>query len=238
MRYNRFISNFDLSQKTLQIFDRDFLHQLKNVLRLNVGQEIILVDGRGQEAAAKIMEYSQDFVAAEILAVKQNQNEPVRRVVLYCAVLKKENFELVAQKATEVGVSEIVPIITEHTVKTGLKYDRLRKIIKEAAEQSDRGIMPVLREAIDFGEAIVSAKINSANLLFDPSGAKFWISDIQNLAPDEHVRVGIFIGSEGGWSEQEMQEAEETGFKIVSLGKLTLRAETAAIVAAYLACHR
>ena len=86
---------------------------------------------------------------------------------------KKENFELVVQKAVEIGVKEIIPIITKRTVKLNLKYDRLEKIIKEAAEQSGRGILPILRKAMDFKKAIEEAEQNNINLFFDISGKKF-----------------------------------------------------------------
>ncbi len=242
MRLHRFFGDFDLAptpnlvwglkQKSLQISDRDFLHQTRDVLRLKKGEEIILVDGRGQEAEAKIIEYNKDFVAVEVLAIKQNQNEPGRRVLLYCSILKREHFELVAQKATEVRASEIVPIICQYTVKTGLKYDRLRKIIKEAAEQSGRGILPILHEALIFSEAVKEAENNNINLFFDRRGEKFTTCHVVNLKKN---KIGVFIGPEGGWSKEEIAAAKKAGFKIASLGKLTLRAESAAIVAVYLA---
>ncbi|MDD2753412.1 MAG: 16S rRNA (uracil(1498)-N(3))-methyltransferase [Candidatus Portnoybacteria bacterium] len=237
MRLNRFFGDFDLAQKTLRISDGDFLHQVKNVLRLGAGEEIILVNGQGKEASAKIAQYGKDFVEVEILEVKENENEPERQVILYCAVLKRENFELVVQKAVEAGVSEIVPVISRCTVKTGLKYDRLKKIIKEAAEQSGRGIIPVLREAISFNDALAGAKENTANILFDASGTKLLMSDINNLVQQEKEQVGIFIGPEGGWSGEEIGAARGAGVKLISLGKLTLRAETAAMVASYLVCR-
>lgn len=187
---------------------------------------------QGREAIARIMDYGKDFVAVEVQSVKDNQNEPAGRVILYCSILKRENFELAVQKAVEAGASEIAPIICERTVKTGLKYDRLRKIIKEAAEQSGRGKVPVLREAMDLKEAIVAAAENKVNFLFDHSGDNFVLSDSTKLSPAS--RVGVFIGPEGGWSDFELDLARQRGFKIASLGKLTLRAETAAIVATYL----
>lgn len=237
MRLNRFFGDFDLEQKTLRISSGDFLHQVKNVLRLEKGEEIILADGRGKEASAKITEYGKDFIEVEISEIGENGNEPDKRIILYCSILKRENFELVAQKAVEVGVSEIVPTISGRTVKTGLKYDRLQKIIKEAAEQSGRGIVPVLREAMKFNDALAGAKENAENILFDMSGPKFVISDITNLGQRQKSQVGIFIGPEGGWSGEEISAAKGEGFQIASLGKLTLRAETAAIVASYLACQ-
>lgn len=232
MRQNRFFGKFDLTQKSLQITNRDFWHQVKNVLRLGEGEEIILVDERGQEATAKITEHGNNSIAVEILEVKLNQNESSRRVILYCSILKRENFELVAQKATEVGVNEIVPIICEHTVKTGLKYERLQKVIKEAAEQSGRGILPILHELINFSQAVKQAQQNDRNFLFDLAGEKFTQSECVHL---RQKTIGIFIGPEGGWSDFEIDLARQRGFVITSLGKLTLRAETAAIVAGFLA---
>jgi len=237
MRLNRFIGNFDLKQKTLQIFDRDFLHQAKNVLRLSVGEKIVLVDGQGREAIVKITKYGEDFIAAEVCEVKKNKNEPERRIILYCSILKRENFELAVQKSVEAGVREIIPIICQRTVKTGLKYDRLQKIIKEAAEQSGRGIVPIMGKTTNFKKAIADASENNLNILFDSSGVKLLMSDINSLTQQENARAGIFIGPEDGWSEEEINAAKEAGFKIVSFGKLILRAETAAIVGTYLVCN-
>ena len=143
-------------------------------------------------------------------------------------VLKKENFEWAVQKAVEVGVKEITPIITARTVKLGLNKDRLKKIIKEAAEQSGRGILPKLNEAIIFDEAIKSAKENDLNLFFNIGGKNVQHS-MSNIS-----KIGIFIGPEGGWDEEEIKKAQSSnGFTIVGLGKTILRAETAAVIASY-----
>src|SRR6185503_3112201 len=93
-----------------------------------------------------------------------------REVTLYCSILKKENFELVCQKATEVGAYAICSIIAERTVKTGLNRPRLEKIIKEAAEQSGRSSLPILLEPMSFPEALSSSKANDLNVLFDKEG--------------------------------------------------------------------
>jgi len=208
------------------------LHQIKNVLRLGTGEEIILVNGQSQEAIVKIITYGKDFVSAEIQTVRENKNEPERRVILYCSILKRENFELVVQKATEVGVSAIVPVICEHTIKTGLKKERLVKIIKEAVEQSGRGMVPDLSEPISFEQAVKEAQQNDENFFFDPSTSFRVDFDFK-----KKKTVGLFIGPEGGWGNFEIDLVRQRGFKMVSLGKLTLRGETAAIVASYLACQ-
>jgi len=234
MRLNRFISDFDLKGQDLSVFDKDILNQIKNVLRLKSGNQILLADGKANEALAEIVEFGNDFFRVKLLRKESNNNEPAREVILYCSILKRENFELVVQKATEVGVAEIRPLICERTIKSGFKKERLAKIIKEAAEQSGRGVLPVLREPMDFSQAVRQAQQNNRNFLFDPSGEKLLMSDINSL---KQKTVGIFIGPEGGWSDFEIDLIRQREFKIMNLGKLILRAETAAIVAAYIACN-
>ena len=239
MRLNRFIGNFDLSKKEVSVNDADFINQAKNVLRLKYGDKLILCDGNLNEAVAEIVNLNKEFVELKILETYKNQNEPAspaggpeRNVILYCPILKKENFEWAVQKAVEVGVREITPIITARTVKLGLNKDRLEKIIKEAAEQSGRGILPRLNEAIDFDEAIKSAKENDLNLFFNIGGKNVQHS-MSNIS-----KIGIFIGPEGGWDEEEIKKAQSSnGFTIVGLGKTILRAETAAVIASYLSLN-
>lgn len=216
-------------QGFLQIHDQKIVRQIRSVLRLSAGEKILLADGRGREALATIVKLTNRSVAVELERIIDNENEPTKHVVLYAAILKRENFELVVQKATEIGIKEIVPLITRRTVKLALKHDRLEKIIREAAEQSGRGMVPKLHQPMEFEEAITRAK--GRHILFDVSGqildSSFQISD----------SLGTWIGPEGGWEASEIEKALSFKFQVLSLGKLTLRAETAAIVAAYLAVH-
>lgn len=233
MRLHRFLGNFDFSKKHLKITDNDLINQVKNVFRLNAGNEIILTDGKEDDALCKILSLTKDSLEVEVTGVRKIEKEPPVDAVLYCSILKKENFELVTQKATEIGVKEIVPIITKHTIKLGLKEARLQKIIKEAVEQSGRGVMPELKKPMLFKQAVDSAKSNDINLFCDESGASI------GNATARQKRIGIFIGPEGGWDEEELEFInnlpKESNFKIINLGPLTLRSETAAIIASYLA---
>lgn len=235
MHIHRFVGKFDFSGRFLMIGDSDILNQIKNVLRLKKGDYIILSDGQLKEAKAKIINIGKSDLELEIIEVEKNRNEPTVQVILYCSVLKKDNFEWVAQKATEIGVKEIVPIVCEHTVKTDLNFPRLKKIIQEAVEQSERGETPGVKEIINFPDAIISAKSNFLNLFFDRPGRFF--SDVKFDTSRDDLTIGIFIGPEGGWTEQEFRMAEENDIEIISLGKSNLRAETAAIIASYLAVH-
>ncbi len=211
----------------------EVVNQIKKVLRLKIGEAVLLCDGKLSEAEAVIVEINRDFIRLNVQRVYKNDNEPDKNVILYCAILKKENFELVVQKATEVGILEIVSLITARTVKLDIRQDRLEKIIKEAAEQSGRGIVPILHEPINFEKAVSNTDKNNINFLFDSSGAGFgnWKLEIGNCA------VGVWVGPEGGWHPNELEIAKKSGFKIISLGKTTLRAETAAIIGSYLAIH-
>lgn len=229
MKPHRFIGNFNLKTGNLELKDKELFNQMRNVLRLEVGDEVMLCDGKLNEARVKIIGFRKDSIEFNILEKWQNQNEPERHVVLYCSILKKENFELVVQKATEIGVSEIVPVIAARTVKLDVRKNRLEKIIKEAAEQSGRGIVPVLHDPVDFKKAIDLAVKDSLNILFDSSG-----SSLNSLVTNHWSLVTIFIGPEGGWTSEELEAVKIADFEIISLGKLTLRAETAAIIASYI----
>lgn len=188
-----------------------------------------MCDGKGNEALVEVGDINKKRVSVLVVERYQNQNEPERKVILYCSLLKRENFDLVVQKATEIGVAEIQPLILKRTIKSNMKRERLERIIKEASEQSGRGVLPVLHDPISLKESIEQAKSNEVNLFFHLSAEKFSSDLIQNTSS-----VGLFIGPEGGWESSEVELAKESGLQIVSIGKLTLRGETAAIVASFL----
>lgn len=232
MKIHRFILDFDASDSKIIITDREFINQVRSVLKLKKGENIILSDGKSNEALVNIASISSNEVSLEVEKVFQNISEPNKDVVLYCSILKKENFEWVVQKATEVGVKEIIPLISQRTIKLDFKQERLEKIIKEAVEQSGRGFIPQLHKLKTFEQAIDDSKNNDLNLFFDIQG-----DDIKNLNGVDSKRIGVFVGPEGGWDDQEIKLAKENGFNAVSLGKLTLRGETAAIIASYLSAN-
>ena len=230
MKIHRFIIDKDLDAKKLEIADQELFNQFNNVLRLSIGSRITVSDGKGREALAQITSLNKGSVSLELQEAVKNNNDPLRYVILYCSLLKRENFELVVQKATEVGVREIFPVITERTVKFNVKMERLQKIMKEAAEQSGRGVLPKISEPIRFGQAMEHGKHNDLNWFLDISGLPLK-KGLVSLKP----RLGVFVGPEGGWTGKELVSAKGDKFKVINLGKLTLRAETAAVVASYLA---
>ncbi|RJQ14342.1 16S rRNA (uracil(1498)-N(3))-methyltransferase [Candidatus Parcubacteria bacterium] len=231
MKQHRFIGNFDLSENKINLSDRALIHQIKDVLRIGIGDKIVLADGNLNEALVEITNMVANRLSVEVISRNKNNNESLKDVSLYCSILKRENFELVVQKTTEVGIKKIIPIITERTVKLNFNQGRLEKIIKEASEQSGRGIIPTLTQPVKFEDSLKESEENKANILFHEEGDFF---SQKNL--DRFSKIGIWIGPEGGWTTKEIKKAQENKFLVFGLGKLTLRAETAAIVASYLVC--
>ncbi len=228
MKTHRFIGDFDLKSGELIITDEEVVHQMWDVLKLRSGEEVILCDGQGMEAPATINERADRGIKVTVGTLTKNTAEPAHLVALYCAVLKKENFELVCQKATEAGVTDIIPVISERTVKQGLRRDRLEKIIREAAEQSGRGVLPNLAEPMELSAALTDAQRFSEKCFFDPSGKGVVIHGLQS-------DIALFVGPEGGWSPLEVDMARDAGLAIVSFGPRILRGETAAVIATFLA---
>ncbi|MCS6789311.1 MAG: 16S rRNA (uracil(1498)-N(3))-methyltransferase [Patescibacteria group bacterium] len=234
MRLHRFFYDFDLTKNKVLIQDKEIIHQIKKVLRLKVDKEIFLFNNKNQEALVKIKNFDNGMILAEILNVYEINREPQKEVNLYVAILKKENFEIVCQKTTEIGVSNIIPIITEYTVKLNLKYERLERIIKEAAEQSGRTKIPNILKIEKFNEVVSKVNQNDLNLLFDPQGQNF--KEVLQFI-STHNKINVFIGPEGGWSENEIVLTKQNNFKIVSISSLTFRAETAAQIAVFLSVY-
>ncbi|MBU3925162.1 MAG: RsmE family RNA methyltransferase [Patescibacteria group bacterium] len=243
MRLHRFIGNFsafggsasggNFALKHFKILDEEILNQIKNVLRLGKGDCLVLADGKLNEAIVKIAGMDKKFIEVEVMEKSVNKNEPEIYGALYCSILKRENFEWVCQKATECGIKEIVPVISARTVKLGFKKERLEKIIREAVEQLGRGVLPVLGDALNFKEAFEKARKNDLNLFFEINSPM-----INKEEMGKAGKIGIFIGPEGGWSEEELELVKseiEKGdkFRMAGLGKLILRAETAAVVASW-----
>lgn len=224
MRLHRFIGDVDLDQKTLTVSDGELVSQWRTVLRLKPGDILTLSDGRGREAEATILSMDKKEARLKIGEIAFPSREPEKETTLYAALLKRENFELVAQKATEIGISRIVPLITERTVKTGFNRERIMKIVREAAEQSGRTTIPDLADPILFKDALLAADPKES-VLFDLEGREVGTTLAAKNA---------FIGPEGGFTEAEVSLAKDAGFQIGLMGKLTMRGETAAIVATYL----
>ena len=190
------------------------------------GEKIILGNGQGEELDCEIETVGK---SVKVKILTRREVEDSFSLTLYMAVVKRDNWEWVVQKAAEIGVTKIVPLITEHTVKTNLNYARLNKIVKEATEQSGRAWLMKIENAISFKDSLENEAQGKSNYFLDQEGF-----GIEKLGKRREGEFSLWVGPEGGWSEKEKELAELKGFKVLSLGSTTLRAETAAVVGAYL----
>ncbi len=201
---------------------RDTLvNQLKNVFRLKTGDDIILFDGSGYDYLVTISGYEKDTVSFTVKSVNENVVLPTRETYLFASVVKKDNFEWIVQKATELGVSHIVPIVSDRTEKKDINTERMQKIITEAAEQSGRGTLPILYGVTELEEALHNyAHVRS--IAWHTVAPKFVSQDVSDS-------IGAYIGPEGGWSPLEIEIFKKHGVHTRSLGPQVLRSETAVI---------
>ena len=200
---------------------KEIQHQLKNVLRSKSGEKIILFDGSGYDFISEF----DGKGGAKIIERALNRSEPDRKIFLFQSLLKKDKMEWVFGKGAEVGIAEFFPIISERSIKKDFNKERGEKIIKEAAEQSGRSILPKINEILDFKKALKYVhEARISGVIADINSKKHIFETLKDQA------MALFVGPEGGWAEEEISEAKESGFKAVNLGRTMLRAETAAIV--------
>lgn len=230
MTLHRFFIDLDTAIKTdgeLRVADSALAHQLSKVLRKKAGNQIILLDNKCNEYLSEIKMLTTNFLIAKILKTSKNQNEPENKIILYPSLIKISRFEWLLEKGTEIGISEFTPILTSHSEIKNFKKERALKIIKEAAEQCERGLIPKLNEPKFFNDAV--DKIEKDAVFLDRSGIP--ISSVINELKNKEF-ISIFVGPEGGWTIKEMNLAQNKNLKIISLNQRVLRSETAAIAAA------
>lgn len=227
MHLRFFVSPETILNNNFSVADAGLVHQLTRVLRIKLGDELELLDGSGNIYSGKITEIGKREVAGHILRIKSAPDNPRRTVTLFQSLIKKDNFELVLQKGTELGVRTFVPVVAARSVKIKDEIPaRWHEIVREAAEQCGRTQIPAIKPIAKFKDAVKSF-----------SGAGFLAHEEERLisfkdALGENKTASIFIGPEGGFSPEEIALAKSNNITIVSLGKNVLRSETAGIVAA------
>jgi len=226
MRYHRFFVADSLAgAKQIIIRDKELIHQVRNVLRMTVGGQVVLLDGTGREYTVFITHIDQKGISCDILKSVKSATHPKREVTLAFALIKKNNMDLVIQKGTELGVSRFLPFVADRSEKKGFNRERSITIAKEAIEQSQRATIPTIREPVSFEEIFSECK-GMDIFLFNPKGEEVSTEIREGESP-----VCLIVGPEGGFTDQEVFMAKKWGANIVSLGSGVLRAETASIVA-------
>ena len=229
MRLHRFYLKNLITGDTFDITDRDLIHQWRSVFRYNVGSQVILFDGSGTEYLCMISSLRNLGATVEVIQKKKMEKNARKNLWLCLSIIKKDNFELVVEKATELGVTNIVPVLSERSEKKNLNMERLQKIAIESSEQSGRGDIPIIHEVVELSDLIKNDKLPKEKIVLHPEGE--YIGEFLEKNPRE---LAIFIGPEGGWSDREMKEFSEHNILAISLGSQILRAETAAVAVASL----
>ncbi len=228
------------------LFPADTARQIRQVLRLRTGEKVMALDGQGMEYTVLLEQITSEKVWGSLQEERKATGEPELQVALYLSLTQREKYEWALQKCTEVGVSVFIPVISSRTLARDKeqalqKTERWVRILKEAAEQCGRGLIPAIHAPVALKDAIgeVRASHLAAAFLWEEenwSSLNTWLLEqTRNQEKAVPKRVGLFIGPEGGYSEEEAGLARNAGIQTVSLGRRILRMETAAVVASALA---
>jgi 16S rRNA (uracil1498-N3)-methyltransferase len=197
---------------------------------MGVGGRVLTFNGGGQEWEVQIVSASAREVVGRIVAQRSTIRESPLRLVLVQGLLKAPKMDYVIQKATEMGVAEVVLLSTRRTVAEGLgKRDRWGRIAIEAAEQSGRLTIPKLTGPHPLGEYVVGPSLSTKLVLWEGEQVGTLAALLDQASPPDEVKV--LVGPEGGLEADEVALLKRSGFVPVSLGPRTLRAETAALAA-------
>lgn len=236
---------FDASQNSVTLVADEARH-LREVLRLKPGDEVYVFNGQGKEFLGRIDKSRRDTAQLHIIReVEPARPESSLQLTLALALLKGEKFDLVVQKATELGATSIVPVTTKHAdirlrdeSDAAKRVTRWQRIAMEAAKQSGRAVVPDVASVISFASLIqtTSASEETNCLMFSERDGQT-LAQTQERISTETKQVTALVGSEGGWSAEEIATARAAGWTIVTLGGRTLRAETAGIAVTVLLQH-
>ena len=216
-----------ISSDRILISGEDARHMAKS-LRLTIGDNITLCDGKGWDYQGTIEALGEE-VTVRITAKEESKSEPLANVTLFQAMPKGDKMEFIIQKSVELGVHEIVPILTSRCISRPdpksmrKKVERYNKIASEAAKQSGRGIVPKVSQLVTLEQAV--ERLPQKNIVFYENGG----SRLQELVDGQTLDLGVFVGSEGGFSREEIEFLGRHQVLPATLGERILRCETAPI---------
>lgn len=232
---------FDRHSRTVSL-EKDEARHLREVLRLKAGDEVYVFDGAGREFHCAVESSRRETAILNVLKeVEPARPESPLHLTLAVALLKSDKFDLVVQKATELGAVRLVPVKTKLAdirlkgeSDSEKRLTRWRRIALEAAKQSGRALTPEIVAPVLFADLIGAGSEPGVRVLFSERGGE----PLDSLRAVPNYQLVALVGSEGGWTDAELEAAKRAGWKVVTLGGRTLRAETAAITVAALLQHR
>lgn len=229
---DRFYAPISFDQPTVELAGSE-AHHMQRVMRLKVGEQVILFDGNGIEATAEITTLSKRVVGLRILQKRTTPPLSQSPIILATAVPKGDRFRSLVEKVTELGVTRLIPLLTERSVVApgSGKLDKVKQTMIAACKQSGRNTLMEIDEPIDWKEFLDQQSQAGSLFVAHPSG-----ESPEKVIVDQtkDQPVILVIGPEGGFSDAEIEQATEAGAKLISLGANILRVETAAVALAAL----
>ena len=217
------------------ILEGSDVNHIKNVLRMRPGEEVQISDGSGKAYLCRVGSYAEGKAVLDIFREMDSDAELPSKIFLFQGLPKGDKMDWIVQKAVELGVYSIVPFSAKRSIvkldekKARKRQERWQAIAKGASEQSGRSRIPEVQPVKSFAEALDAA--SGLDLVMIPyeleEGMERTVQVIENIMPGQSI--GIFIGPEGGFEEEEVEQAKSTGAEPVSLGKRILRTETAGL---------
>jgi 16S rRNA (uracil1498-N3)-methyltransferase len=236
MTRRRFFAPPDAFSRDNVHLDSDEARYLREVLRLKTGDQVFVFNGEGKEFQCTIEAARRDSSLLKVVCeIEPARPESPLQLTLAVALLKGEKFDLVVQKATELGITQIVPVATKladirfrDQTDANKRVARWQRIALEAAKQSGRAVVPKIEKPVPFAECVSKTPPSSLRLMFSERNGGSLLRTVE-LHPKPVESVAALVGSEGGWADEELNSARAAGWAIITLGGRTLRAETAAI---------
>jgi 16S rRNA (uracil1498-N3)-methyltransferase len=232
----RFFVN-NINENNVIIDGNDALH-IRKSLRMNVG-DVLTVCCNGIDYSCEISEINTEKILLKVLFFNKSESEPNINLTLYQAIPKSDKLELIIQKAVELGANQIVPVLTRRCISRPSEKDfqkkllRYNKIAESASKQAGRAIIPQVLPMINYSNAIEAMKKDDVSIVFYESGGL----RLNEMNFSDKKNISIMIGSEGGFDDLEISEAQKNGIETVWLGNRILRCETAPITAISLLMH-
>lgn len=236
--YQFFVDESQIQDKQVIIEGPDVNH-IKNVLRMRTGEEFnVVTENSDKEYRCAVKEYADDEVICDLLFVKENNTELDAEIYLFQGLPKADKMELIIQKAVELGAAKIIPVAMDRSVvkldgsREDKKIARWNSISESAAKQSKRRIIPEVTKIMSFSEAVNMCEDFDVKLLPYEMADMETINKTRKLISEikPGMKVAIFIGPEGGFSEREIKTADEKNIDQITLGHRILRTETAGFV--------
>jgi len=213
------------------VLDEDTSKHIVQVLRMQNGEQLQLTNGKGDLFTAEITDNNRKKCSVKILQTTNHKSQTTNITIAISLIKNSSRFEWFLEKATEIGVTEIIPLICERTEKTAFKFDRMKSILVSAMLQSQQCRLPVLHEPAKFNQLISTVTHQQKFIAHCIEGEKRNLTDLVNSNLSSQI---ILIGPEGDFTKDEIDLALQNHFNAVALGETRLRTETAGIVASTL----